>query len=191
MAGILANSSSVTMVSGDTAADNTSSGYVTNEQISLSVTPTGSAYVWALSKPEGATSRSDLSDTDAATCTFTPDVGGDWVVSLVVDSVTTYVLRASVTTSAVAYSYDAMRFPPRLNSTVPTPATGVSVFMSDDSDLLSFKTTAGTVRAIEPRVFTPTDTNDATGVTGDTARDSDYFYVKTAAGWKRAALSTF
>lgn len=179
------------MVSGDTAADKSVSGYVTAEQIALSVTPTGTSYVWALAKPSGATSRSDLSANDEASCVFTPDVAGNWTVSLTVDSTTTYVIRIAVTAVAVSFVYEALRFTPKLNSTVPTPTIGAAVFFSDDSDLLSRKSPAGVVRSLEPRAFTPSGTADTTGVTGEWGYDSDYVYVKTAGGWKRAALASF
>lgn len=191
MAGIMANSASATMVSGDTSADNAVAGYVVREAIALSVTPSGTTYQWSLSKPAGATSRSDLTDDDAATCSFVPDTAGEWLLSLLVDGATTYVLRVSVTAVAVSFTYEAMRFSPKLASAVPTPSTGSAISHDATSGLLSRKSTAGVTRSLEPRAFTPTDTNDATGVTGEWGFDSSYVYVKTAAGWKRAALSTF
>lgn len=191
MAGIMANAASATMVSGDTSADNAVSGYVADEQISLSVTPTGSAYVWAISKPSGATSRSDLAADDTATSAFTPDTAGEWLVSLVVDSTTTYVLRISVTDTATGYVFEAMRFPPKTAASVATPATGGSVFMNSATSLLSIKRSTGTVRTLELKAYTPTSTADATGATGDQAFDDSYVYIKTSAGWKRAALASF
>ena len=191
MAGIMANSVSVTMVSGDTSADNTSSGYVADEQISLSATPTGTTYQWAMAKPAGASASSDLSADDEATCTFTPDVAGDWLVSVIVDSTTTYVIRCSVTATATGYVIEAMRFPPKLASAVSAPATGGATFYDSTTGLLSIKRSTGTVRTLELKAYTPIATGDAAGATGDTAYDSDYIYVKTAAGWKRAALGSF
>lgn len=191
MAGILANAASATMVSGDSAADKSVAGYVVNESIALSVTPTGTTYVWTMSKPSGATSRSDLTDDTAATCSFTPDTSGVWLVSLVVDSTTTYVIRIAATATAVSFTYEALRFTPKLNSTVPTPSVGAAVFQSSDSGLLSRKSTAGVTRSLEPRAFTPTSTADTTGVEGEVAYDASYFYVKTSGGWKRSALASF
>lgn len=191
MAGIMANSASQTMVSGDTSADNAFAGYVVREAIALSVTPSGTTYQWSLSKPAGATSRSDLTSDDEATSSFTPDTAGDWLVALIVDGATTYVLRVSVTAVAVSFTYEALRFSPKTAASVPTPSVGSATFHESASGLLSRKNAAGVTRSLEPRAFTPTGTADPTGVEGEWAYDSSYFYAKTAAGWKRAALSSF
>lgn len=143
MAGILGNSSSSTMVSGDTSADNTAEGYVTNEQITFSVTPTGAAYVWGLAKPSGSTARASLSADDTATVTLTPDVAGYYVVTCTVDSTTTYVLRISVTQVAQTTSLEAIRFSPKLPAAVPTPALGGALFWNTTANQLFVKDAAG------------------------------------------------
>ena len=47
MAGILANSATSTMASGDTAVDKIVSGYITNERIALSITPSGDSFAFS------------------------------------------------------------------------------------------------------------------------------------------------
>jgi hypothetical protein len=158
MAGIMANSASKTMLAGATSADNSVSGYITNEQITLSVTPTGSAYVWGLAKPSGSTARSVLSSSTGATPLVTPDVAGYYTVTCVVDSTTTYVLRISVAAVSITTIAQAFRCQPVANSTVPTPSTGESLYFSDDVDRLVVKTSAGVVREVDPGARTGTFT---------------------------------
>ena len=150
MAGILANSASETMVAGDTAADNSRSGYVVGEQITLSTTPVGTTYSWGLAKPGGATSRSDLSDTNTASPTFVPDYAGTWTITCVVDGSTTYVLRVTATAIAITSVANAHRFSPTTNNSVPSPALGLTLFCSSDaSNLLRVKNASGAVLALD------------------------------------------
>lgn len=150
MAGILANSASETMVSGDTSVDNTRAGYVVGEQITLSVTPTGSTYVWGLSRPEGATSRSDLSDKTDVSPVFVPDFPGVWLVTCVVDSTTTYVIRLTATAIAITSVANAHRFSPTTNNSIPAPATGLTLYCSSDaSNQFRVKNTSGTVLSLD------------------------------------------
>lgn len=149
MAGILANSASVTMTSGDTALDNTKAGYVVGEQITLSTTPTGATYSWGLAKPEGATSRSNLSDSTSASVVFVPDYAGTWTVTCVVDS-TTYVLRLTATAVAITSVANAHRFSPTTNTSIPAPSLGLTLFCSSDaSNKLRVKNTSGTVLPLD------------------------------------------
>lgn len=149
MAGILANSASETMVSGDTSADNTRAGYVVGEQITLATVPTGSVYSWSLSKPEGATSRSNLSDATVASPVFVPDYAGTWTVTCIVDN-TTYVLRLTATAVAITSVANAHRFAPVTNNSVPAPATGLTLFCSSDAaNQLRAKNTSGTVLSLD------------------------------------------
>jgi len=145
MAGIKASSATVTMVDGDTAADNTFDGFLTQEQIALSTTPTGTAYSWGLSKPAGSAACVAISDEDDATPLFTPDVGGYYVVTCTVDGTTSYVLRCSVTQTATTTWVDASRFPPRLNAAVAAPATGRAMFFSRDAQAMRLKRPDGSV----------------------------------------------
>lgn len=139
MSGILANSASMTMTGGDTATDKAVSGYVCSEQITLSVTPSGSSYSWGLSKPAGATGRSDLNDATSASPVFTPDVAGYYVLTCLVDGATAYVLRAAVTHAAVTTAYEAIRFSPIADSRVAAPALGCCLFWSATQNALAVK----------------------------------------------------
>jgi hypothetical protein len=140
MAGIIATSASKVMVSGDTSAEDVESGYITNEQIALSVTPSGSTYSWNQSVPtSSAPGRSRLTSDDAATSRFTPDVPGMYVVTCLVNGVTFYVLRLSVTSLAVSQFVEALRFSPIADANVPAPAAGRMVYFSSDQDALVAK----------------------------------------------------
>lgn len=149
MSGILANSASETMVSGDTSADNTRAGYVVGEQITLATVPTGASYSWSLSKPGGATSRSDISDATVASPVFVPDYAGTWTVTCIVDNAT-YVLRLTATAVAITSVANAHRFSPVTNNSIPAPATGLTLFCSSDaSNQLRAKNTSGTVLSLD------------------------------------------
>lgn len=172
MAGILANSASVTMTAGDTAADNTRAGYVVNEQITLSVTPTGTTYAWGMAKPGGATSRSDLSDTTSASIVFVPDYAGTWTITCLVDSTTTYVLRVTATAVAITSVANAHRFSPTTNASIPAPATGLTLYCSSDaSNKLRIKNPSGSVLALDA-VSARTGTFTLTGGTSTIADTS-------------------
>jgi len=150
MAGILANSASETMVAGDTAADNSRSGYVVGEQITLSTTPTGTTYSWSLAKPSGATSRSNLSDETAAGPVFVPDYAGTWTITCIVDGATTYVLRVTATAVAITSVANAHRFSPTTNNSIPAPALGLTLFCSSDANSqLRVKNSAGAVLTLD------------------------------------------
>jgi hypothetical protein len=70
--------------------DNTKAGFITNEVVTLSVEPAASSYQWGIAKPQGASSRSDLSSDTDASPVFVPDVHGFWVLTCVVDGATFY-----------------------------------------------------------------------------------------------------
>ena len=125
MAGILCNSVSKTMLSGDTAADKVVTEYVSHERISLSVFPTGTTYQWSMAAPtDSATARSRLSDDTGATPTFIPDVAGIYLIACIVDGVTTYVIRVTVTSTAIAHLAEAIRLTPKADTAIPAPAAG-------------------------------------------------------------------
>ena len=157
MAGIIANSASVTIAGGATSPDNTKAGYLTAEQIALSVTPSASSFAWSLAVPSGS-SRATLSGTSASAPTFTPDVAGFYTITVTVDGSTTYVLRCSVVAVAVTTFAQAMRLQPVADASVTAPALGEAVFFSDDVDRLRSKDTAGAVRDIDPGARTGTFT---------------------------------
>lgn len=149
MAGILANSASETMLSGDTATNNARAGYVVGERITLSTFPTGTTYAWGMSKPGGSSSRSDLSDATVASPVFVPDYAGTWTITCIVDN-TTYVLRLTATAVAITSVANAHRFSPVPNNSVPSPATGLTLFCSSDAaDQLRAKNTSGAVRSLD------------------------------------------
>ena len=138
MAGILANSASKTMTSG--SADNSVSGYLVGEQIVLTVTPTGTNYVWAIAKPSGSsTARSNLDATTGASVKFTPDAEGYFTVSCVVDSTTTYTLRIAAQAIGTVTYHSASNFSPLNNAQVPVPALGATLFYSSENGALSYK----------------------------------------------------
>lgn len=145
MAGIIAASVSRPMLGAETAADKATSGYITLETITCSTTPTGTNYVWSQTKPAGSTVRSDLSASTGASVTFTPDIEGQYLVTCVVDSTTTYVIRmAAVNISAVS-TVGTIRLLPLADSQVPTPATGRTVYYSSTQNAVVEKRPDGTV----------------------------------------------
>jgi len=150
VAGILANSSSRTMLSGETAADNSLSGWITNEQVTLSVTPTGTDYAWGdLAKPSASTVRSALSASTGASVTFVPDVEGDYVVTVVVDSTTTYVLTMTVVAVGTVMIASVIRLLPLADAQVTTPATGLALYYSTDQSAPAVKDSAGNISTID------------------------------------------
>lgn len=137
------------MVSGDTAASKVISGAIESERVTLSVTPTGTDYQWALVAPlASSTARSALSSTTAAAPTFTPDVGGVYVLTCIVDSVTSYTLRATVLPVTIAQLASAIRVSPVTDVTIPTPGAGVTLFYSEDAGGLATKNSDGDVAVV-------------------------------------------
>jgi hypothetical protein len=125
--------------------DNTQAGYVENEAITLSTDPAGTTYEWGLAKAQGATTRSDLTATTGTGIQFIPDTHGTWTITCTVDGTTSYTLRISVTAVAITHHANGLRLMPVANNSIPTPATGVTVFYSSDDDRLSYKDTSGVV----------------------------------------------
>lgn len=148
MAGILANSPSKTMASGDTSADKTASGYVAGERITLTVTPSGTNYEWSQARPSGSSARAQLSGATGASVTFAPDVGGTYVVTCIVDGSTTYVIRITCQSPTISEPVEAVRLSPRTDASVPAPAAGRTLYYSSDQGKLVTKDSAGTVRTI-------------------------------------------
>lgn len=145
MAGILANSVSKTMSAGDTSADNVVTNFVAGERITLSTTPTGSAYAWTISAPSGSSAaRAALYGDTEASPFFTPDVGGTFLVTCSCDG-TNYVLRITTQAAAVSEPAEALRFSPRSDTTIPAPAAGVALYYSSDQNALCVKDASGAV----------------------------------------------
>ena len=146
MAGITANSTSVTMASSE-GVDITKSGYTVGEVVTLAAEPTGSAYLWTLAPPSGS-SAVLTSETDASP-KFKADVAGDYVVTVVVDATTTYVARLTATTVTISWAASGIRLVPIAAASVATPATGYVMFLNaSNGDALSLKDSSGTVTAV-------------------------------------------
>jgi DNA-binding transcriptional regulator YdaS (Cro superfamily) len=120
------------MLAAATSADNSVAGRVTGELITLTVSPTGTDYEWDLNTPSAsAKARSALSASTGSSVTFTPDVGGIFTALVTVDSVTQYVLRIGVTSTALSQLAEAVRQTPKADATVPAPAVGLTHYFSD------------------------------------------------------------
>ena len=141
MAGITAISPSATLSAGSTSADNSSSGWVTGERILLGVTPAASSsYAWSQSVPSASTrARSALEDDDIAAPGFTPDVGGTYVIVALIDGTTEYTLKLTVQNAAASELEEALRWSPRLDSTITAPTLGLVQFYSDTWENLACK----------------------------------------------------
>lgn len=148
MAGIRAVS--VTKTFASAGADVASSGFLINEQIVLSAEPAGAGYAWKLSAPSNSVpARSRLDDDGAAVPTFTPDVDGLYLVQVVVDGTTTYVLRIGVSPVASAKQAQAINFLPLADSQVPTPILGRTIYCSaTQGNVMVEKRTDGSVHII-------------------------------------------
>lgn len=174
MAGILANSVSQTMGSGDTAVDQAVSGYLSGETITLTTSPTGSAYTWALAIPTGsAVTRSALSSTSIAGPTFRPDVAGDYLVTADVDG-TTYVIRINVVQAAVTTSLEAIRYAPQSAASVVAPAQGQATFYDDTLLRLRAKNSDATYVELGPRVGSVSLTGGSGTITDATITSSTH-----------------
>jgi hypothetical protein len=142
MPGILANSASVTM----TSPADTQDGFVANERVTLSTSPTGSSYSWGLAKPAG--SRASISDDSVAAPTFVPDLTGIYVVTCVVNGTTAYSLRVSASTVTAAALAGSLHMLPQAAASVPTPALGRVLFQDRTTGTLRVKDTVGAVAEI-------------------------------------------
>ncbi len=132
MAGITASSASKVLLAGSTSADHSLGGFVVGEMVTLGVSPTGTSYSWGQAIPAASTrARSALSATTGASVTFTADVAGVFTVTVIVDDVTSYTLRLTVTSTAISQLAEAIRQTPKADATVPAPAVGLMVYFSD------------------------------------------------------------
>jgi len=147
MAGIKANSGTNTMLDGATAVDKAVVGYLRNEQITLDTTGTPASFVWGISKPAGATARSDLNSTTAAAVTFSPDKIGLWLITCNV-ATATYIIRIDVVDFTQSPTINGQRFSPVLEASVPTPASGAVLFWSEDAGVLKQKLSDGSIKTI-------------------------------------------
>lgn len=150
MAGITATSVTTSLVAGDTSTDKAISGFIVGEKITLGLTAAGTTRTWSLGVPNGsAVARSALSDDTGAAPYFTPDVAGYYVLTCIIDSVTTYILRIACATQASVDQAGSVRFAPLADETVPTPVQGVTLYYSSTQGALCIKTSAGAVRTVD------------------------------------------
>jgi hypothetical protein len=147
MAGI--GAVSVTKTHAAAGADVAATGFLVNEQITLSATPSGSGYQWSIAIPaDSSPARSALDDDTDAAPKFTPDVAGFYTLSVLVDGATTYVLRIAAAAPAIIRQGEGMNLMPLSNAQVPTPQAGVTLYYSTDSSKAVVKDTTGTVTAL-------------------------------------------
>lgn len=149
MAGIRGVAASKTHAA--SGADVNATGFVANEQVTLSTDPTGSSYQWALSVPsDSSPARSALDDDTDATPKFTPDVDGLYVITCTVGGSTVYVLRISVAAPGVVRYGEINNYLPLTDAQVPTPQTGFAFYCgADHSNLPCIKKTDGTVHTVD------------------------------------------
>ena len=146
--GILANSPSVTMTT--STSDDVRSGFILNEQVTLSLSVSGTTFLWSQSIPNAAgPSRAALDSYTSATPKFTPPAAGVYVLTCLKDGTTTYVLRISVTATASVTVDQVVRLSPVADTQVPTPALGVSLYFSSTQGALVVKDTTGAVKTVD------------------------------------------
>jgi hypothetical protein len=141
--GILANSETVTMLVSAASA----TGFAGGETITLSRTEPGGSLAWRLTRPGGSVAV--LSSASAQSPTFVPDSIGSYVVTCVVNGITTETITLGVT-SAVSPAEARSRYI-LLESpeTVPTPASGKAVMRWDNAgNVLKVKRSDGTEAAV-------------------------------------------
>jgi len=147
MAGIAATSVTTTFAAA--GADVAATGFLVNEQVTLSATPSGSGYAWSVAIPsDSAPGRSALDDDTDATPKFTPDVPGFYTITCLVDGATLYVLRLAVLAVATVRVCEVLHFPPMANAQVTAPQIGFKVFNSSDLPGMAKMDSAGTVSAL-------------------------------------------
>jgi hypothetical protein len=140
MAGITASSASKVLLAGSTSADKALGGFTVGEMVTLATSPTGTEYQWGQAFPAGSSqARAAISATDGASVTFVPDVAGVHTITCLVDDVTSYTLRLTVTSTAISTLAEAIRQTPKANATVPAPAAGLTSFFSDELTQLAVK----------------------------------------------------
>lgn len=149
MSGITAQSATKTLGSGDTSVDNSTFGYVTKEQISLGLTGSPTTALWSLSKPSNSGAACLIDNSTSLSPLFSPDVEGTYVITCVVDSSITYVLRIDIVNVSVVSVISAIHILPCQNSQIPVPRSGVTIFFSSDSDGLAIKLSDGSVEEIQ------------------------------------------
>lgn len=136
-------------------SDDVHSGFIANEQITLTLTTSGSSYQWGQSIPsEAGPARAALDSPTAATCRFTPPTSGIYVLTCRVDT-TVYVLRLSVVDTAVVGVDQVRRLSPIADNQVPTPPLGVSIYFSSDQNALVQKDSTGALFTFDRTPVSP------------------------------------
>lgn len=149
MAGILASSASAPMVAVDTAPSNARAGYVTSEQIALSVTPLGTTYLWGQAVAVGsAPAKSAITDATSPAPAFRPDVAGEYVITCTVDGTTAYVLRCSVVSLVATSVVGAFHFLPIADGAVAPPSTGKTLYLEKGAERMSLKLPDGSIQRV-------------------------------------------
>ena len=146
MVGILANSASVAMTSGDNPG--TSTGYVTGEQITLTLQTEETSYSWSVAKPTNSGIRAALSAATGTSVTFVPDVQGRYVVTCLASGATTYVLRFEVDQAAAVTVSGAVHWLMRTAASVPTPILGRTMFADSALEKMRLKLPDGSTEDV-------------------------------------------
>lgn len=143
MAGILANSATVTMTSG--TPDASATGYLVGERITLTTNPTGSNYLWSIAKPGGSSIAAATLNGSDGYIYLVPDVEGYYTVTVTVDTTTTYVLRIGAQAIGEVNYQSVSNYSPLANTQVPTPTLGGNLYYSSTADGVVYKKSDGSV----------------------------------------------
>lgn len=158
MAGILANSTSVEMVDGDSVANGVKLGFTGGEEIALTVSgATLVSFVWSLSSPKDAdTTVEKLDTTTGAAPKFTPQtsVPGERLVVLVGTdaggNTTTYRLTIGVKATEVANLVGGLAITKSDLDDVDAPGPTQRKYVYDEAtQLLRSKDVSGDLRQVE------------------------------------------
>ncbi len=147
MAGIKANSASVTMADSDTTVDQNRTGFAANELVTLTVTGSPTSVDWLLAKP--TTSAYATLALSGLAASVTPDIHGLYVITALVDGVTEYIIRLSVAVSGAVTVREAIHLPPVASSNLSAPAVGRLLFCDASNSHLSVLLPGGTVVDLE------------------------------------------
>lgn len=148
MSGITAVSATETLDAASTSVDHSVSGFVTKEQISLGLTGSPVKARWTISKPSNSSGACELDSKSQLSARFTPDVDGLYTVSCIIDDVTLYVLRIAAVSLANISTISVLHLLPCADEQVPVPTSGVMLYFSSTSGLLSKKKPDGTTESV-------------------------------------------
>lgn len=140
MAGVLANSSRVSMVS----AAPLSSGYVVGERVTMSLDVMGSTYAWSVSAPKSSR-NAVLNGPGTATPSFLPDVPGVYVVTCLVNGTDTYVIELVAKSGSTVFLRDGLASYVLTDQEVPTPREGAAAYYNDTAGTWRWKDAEGVI----------------------------------------------